>query len=962
MQRKIVEELNLDWKTMAMFEQQDEEDDFNGVDLGSRDVIRSVSAVIDQTLRGSRFMIIFINGSDDELDLNRFGIPGYLDCVIIWTFSTRFLTMNFHSTHVKMVKKLRYTDVLLYCYISGSELRSSEILALLREEAADIVARYPCMLGMDQPTVVDCCLYGLILYRRFHSTTGFVWSTHAPSFWVCDGIIQGDRAWEISTALHYEISFECDDHSLDGVFKKLKQDPETPLFVAEEGGSDVWWRRVCWVYITKNNKKKTVHKDTQTILAMASSIFIKFEIENFHWELPNDYFKWYNNLAVLVLTHCSFSFVSPPFMHCHTLRFLGLEHCIDDNSIELQGEGSATKWAFLGNLWVISLYYTDWVEILFEEKIEFMANLMELNIEGVRWPWWTCHQLQKRLPCLQRLRIIRPMYKAEATSTDTGDSFVMINTSLETLDLSGCDGMEYVELSNNSLLRSFNFDGYWPTSHQTSTGVPHAEISHHADKNGVAKTSMVSLAGCTRLENLFLRGLPNLEELDLSGCAIKVLDFGSMVLDVPRLKRLFLLGCEHIRAIKWGSYEQQLKLLELICIDTRPRNRGVSGSARPPYLGAQQKSFRLQVHAITTDARLARSLWDPIRDAMGNSTPDPHSPYALYFNISITSSATRSWVVQPEATPNKEMMMPGSIAGGLLYGDIFTKVDDGPAPMQAFLQAPTGQLNRHIEIGEGSHRVLSETEAVAYNTYNLAKLMGHYTESLHVHDVSSCISALPATSLYSLKWCRVERCPNLQAVFLSGTEEFWGLLKTIWASDLRMARSVWSKSYLGYSRERFKSLQHLHLHRCPSLQFALAMGLRPSFPSLETLHIIHCSDLRHVFVPGDEQHQHTSVQFPKLTNIHLHDLPSLQQVCATAEMLTPAVETIKIRGCPNLRRLPALKGREPGVRMPAVEVEKDVWDALKWDGVDAGHHPSLYQAPVHSRYYKRRMLRRTVLR
>ena len=55
-------------------------------------------------------------------------------------------------------------------------------------------------------------------------------------------------------------------------------------------------------------------------------------------------------------------------------------------------------------------------------------------------------------------------------------------------------------------------------------------------------------------------------------------------------------------------------------------------------------------------------------------------------------------------------------------------------------------------------------------------------------------------------------------------------------------------------------------------------------------------------------------------------------------------------------------GDRAGRRKPAVEVEKDVWDALEWDGVDAGHHPSLYEAPVHSRYYKRRMLRGTVLR
>jgi hypothetical protein len=137
------------------------------------------------------------------------------------------------------------------------------------------------------------------------------------------------------------------------------------------------------------------------------------------------------------------------------------------------------------------------------------------------------------------------------------------------------------------------------------------------------------------------------------------------------------------------------------------------------------------------------------------------------------------------------------------------------------------------------------------------------------------------------------------------------------------------------------------------------MGERPSFPSLETLHIIHCGNLRHVFVPRDEKYQHTSVDFPKLTTIHLHDLPALRKICEAAEMLAPALETIKIRGCWSLRRLPALKGRhKPGKRRPAVEIEKDVWDALEWDG----HHSSLYEAPVHSRYYKRRTLRTTVLR
>jgi len=203
----------------------------------------------------------------------------------------------------------------------------------------------------------------------------------------------------------------------------------------------------------------------------------------------------------------------------------------------------------------------------------------------------------------------------------------------------------------------------------------------------------------------------------------------------------------------------------------------------------------------------------------------------------------------------------------------------------------------------------------------------------------------------------------LHAVFPPGSEDWNGTLETIWVSDLLMARCVWSKGVIYYYYEyHFRGLRHLHLRCCPSLRFGLAMGERPSFPSLETLHIVHCGQLRHVFVPGDadEKYQHTSVEFPKLTTIHLHDLPALQQICEAAEMLAPALETIRIRGCWSLRRLPAFN--EPGKRRPTVEIEKDVWDALEWDGVDARHHPSLYEAPVHSRYYKRRMLRTTVLR
>jgi hypothetical protein len=138
-----------------------------------------------------------------------------------------------------------------------------------------------------------------------------------------------------------------------------------------------------------------------------------------------------------------------------------------------------------------------------------------------------------------------------------------------------------------------------------------------------------------------------------------------------------------------------------------------------------------------------------------------------------------------------------------------------------------------------------------------------------------------------------------------------------------------------------------------------------SFPSLETLHIIHCGDLTHVFVLDNKYPTEIVFQgllFPKLTTIHLHDLPKLQQICEV-KMLAPTLETIRIWGCFGLRRLPTVAAREPGVKKPTVEVEKDVWDSLEWDGLAADHHPDLFEPPVHSRYYRRsRHLRGTMLR
>jgi hypothetical protein len=193
----------------------------------------------------------------------------------------------------------------------------------------------------------------------------------ASNYWICDGIIDigGDRAREIAAELHAETSFDCEDFVVDEVLKnKIKLHSETPyLAVKHDDFGDVYEKRPYrWVSITpsdgwkskrqqstpKNNKTtwkdKKVQEDMQIILAGATTIFIAFESTSTPHELPYDLFEPCSNLAVLILYRCALSFESRPFLKCHKLRFLGLDHCTDDNSStsssQLEVEDRTSKW------------------------------------------------------------------------------------------------------------------------------------------------------------------------------------------------------------------------------------------------------------------------------------------------------------------------------------------------------------------------------------------------------------------------------------------------------------------------------------------------------------------------------------------------------------------------------------------------------------------------------------------
>ncbi|XP_044443760.1 uncharacterized protein [Triticum aestivum] len=938
---------------MAILDKQDIDDDFNGVNEISRDEIITVSREIYHNLKDNRFMLIFHSRGDDEIDFFPLGVPSFgkfTENIMIWTYRRRILTITEHEEH-KVIQKLRYTHLL--AYDREKYLTSGELYALLCKETALIVDDYPCMRGLNPMMVADCYVYTLFLQRSFHNKTSSDWVGVASNCWICDGILQKDITLEICDTLHRDISWECDDN----VLTKFKKDSKLPFLVVKEDGV---YEEGQYRWISTRSRDREIH-GMKCLPEETSSFFLEFVMSDRPVALPDGLFEHSNNLGVLFLCCCAFNFASPPFLKCHSLRFLGLDNCTDGKT----GEGKEhTGWVCLHSLWVLDLRYTDWNEILSPAKMHLMDNLMELSIEGV-WSWKYTACLQGQLPNLQRLRVIKPK-RGPDISIDPRNSF-MDKTKLEILDLSGntemkilpnslstasslqvlildgCNALQNIVVPDElpELLKSFSFDGYGPGSHRTSTfklPLKQERPLTPATEEG-ASISNISLKGCSQLGNLFLRGLPNLVELDLSGTAIKTLDFRTMVLEVPMLKRLFLLGCEHLCAIIWGNNTNNFRL-NLLCIDTR------AGTSHPQPCIDQNKSYQLEAHVILVDARLARSL--------GRLLHNHYAAENLYLNIHVTS-AVYSELNQSKVTEKeKNIDMYGDQVSLLelvqadRYSDVQSMVGDAPAA--AFPKPPANNLDRHIEITEGRHVLDS----------GLGVVMREFAESLHVHDVSTSGSLPRGYSWQVLRQCRMERCPKLGEVFSRGSDEFKEL-ETFWASDLLMACWICSKGYRMINDGSFRKLQHLRLRSCPRLQFVLPVWV-DSFPSLETLHIIHCGDLRHVFVLNDKWYpEGISIQvvaFPKLTTIHLHDLPVLQQICEV-KMVAPNLKTIKIRGCWGLRRLPVVGGRSRDMKKPTVEIEKDVWDALEWDDEVAPGH---FEAPLHSRYYKKKLPRVSVLR
>uniref|UniRef100_A0A0E0DA36 Disease resistance protein At4g27190-like leucine-rich repeats domain-containing protein n=1 Tax=Oryza meridionalis TaxID=40149 RepID=A0A0E0DA36_9ORYZ len=987
LQKAIAQELQLPRSLMALFDQHDEEDDFSGVDQGMRGVVPLVTQAILSDLVNHTFLVIFHNGSGSYIDLQECGVPvitGLLNRTVLWTSRSRFrIDVDIEEDRYKLAG---LSDAAIYAYPTADEDSDVNLLGMLLHQEAEEVARYtgvPQSAGMSTELVKKCIMYPLML-RQQHVDYTQHWDTHAANYWVCSGIIQtsdttsstschSSSPWEIAQALYNNLILEfltMDDYSSSPAFAETIQRALRLLSDFVDKSSFFFF----WTCDAIGNNKV----DTTTACCRQKSLEAKmFQHPSASW------------LRVIHLFECTFSFASPPFLSCSSLRFLLLDHCKDQNSsrtdstLTMTTDTGDTRACFR-KLWVLDLSFTDWYWLLSVEALDLMVELRELNVKGIKH-WSISHLLHRlddddasnstrsssRKPWL--LSLVKLQVTTEPITEDQHQSQVWKEDRVA--------ATLFPNLSSCKIVKTIILDGCFELKridpHVLPPSLESFSFSSSSNDNDVhvsAKIESISFRGCTQLKSVFLRGLfERLKQLDVSETCIKTLDLRAMRGN-GSLKELFLLGCKELRAILWPKQDVSLEVLHIDTSSTElDHATGIEESS--PFSPVEFKWY-IKVR----DRRLLRSLND-IKYSLDSPCIEISSPPGSVATATADGSelggtinksrptaisrADQHWLMTTKsrrpAADNKK-----------LYADVYSMIQH----MQLQATMNGNWIWPYKQEGNTSHYISLQDDKKMQTKPLLSppSLPGSICRralGLHVHDSLSVASITShsneAPEWNNLEWCRVERCPNIEGVVFTppstGNRVIFWYLKTFWATQLARARHIWDWGTRGQLHfeplEDSFNLQVLHLDCCPRLIYVLPLNYnRPSYV-LETLEIVCCGDLKDVFrVDDNNQELLKTIEFSELKRIHLHELPSLQRICGH-RIVAPKLEKIKIRGCWSLTRLPAV-GLDSTCK-PKVDCEKEWWDGLQWDGLENRHHPSLY-VPTHSRYYKKKLPRGSMLR
>ena len=327
------------------------------------------------------------------VDLTSCGIPQpeIFNTKVLWTFRG-WLHLN-----REILEKVENSHL----YFVAMDDHHNNWNAYLAEDAREIALHmHKLGLGVTPKIATECCLYLLSLNNQGKKMIDYNWATHASCYWVCDGIIGGgqdNQTWEVAHALQQHIRLEdySSNAELMGSVERLDLSSKQWISITESYFKEVPPEATTLFYGSKKSSPQAV-------------------------SLPSDKFHKADQLRVLKLCGCTFSFSSPPFHCCRNLRFLGLDRCMDglqhgEEEEEKTGEPAVE---IFQRLWVLDVCHTDW-PLAFPPETEeqvVATDIREVHITNGRI--WTSNLAWRRLPNLHKLPVVEPTNPWETATRD----------------------------------------------------------------------------------------------------------------------------------------------------------------------------------------------------------------------------------------------------------------------------------------------------------------------------------------------------------------------------------------------------------------------------------------------------------------------------------------------------------------------------------------------------------------
>uniref|UniRef100_A0A0D9XS23 Disease resistance protein At4g27190-like leucine-rich repeats domain-containing protein n=1 Tax=Leersia perrieri TaxID=77586 RepID=A0A0D9XS23_9ORYZ len=394
----------------------------------------------------------------------------------------------------------------------------------------------------------------------------------------------------------------------------------------------------------------------------------------------------------------------------------------------------------------------------------------------------------------------------------------------------------------------------------------------------------LSLRGYTKLEHVELKELSTLEDLDLSGTAIKELPIN--IPNLPQLRRLLLMGFPAQSRFPWHKLQRFLSVFFL-----------------DHYAQGYGNHYDDQVVRVCVkDSRLFYSFNDKTKDLIAPST------------VNIRRLEDEENMLDNKLLELAQKRSP--------YGDVHCRCMAKEFSAVSMAAPPIRQTARHVQISaaewdpRGLGYLLAVTKSISMTGYS------------HVYGLSDL------SDLEELEECKLYFCHQMNCVF---EYNFTGL-------KLQNARISQLKNLNLFCNNptNFSSLKHLHLEYCPRLESI--MPRESALPNLTTLDILFCYNLNTILYKHPDETV-VSDKLPNLRRMRLQELPLLKNIWDDDDDIVisaPALKELHVRGCWSLRRLPRLRQENP---REAVEVhgERAWWQKLFWDSDSSPAHSGCYK-------------------